>query len=119
MDPALKAYCFSAPIGALSDVIDGAEAYHVVKVKSRYVPTKKAREEDGEVSSVEVKHLQIDKWLLDPEFTRETATKFITDNKIAFELSEVQEGLMKKAKIESVLPLYDTRKRAPKSFIVK
>lgn len=119
LDPTLKAYCFSAPIGALSDVIEGADAYHVVKVKSRYVPTKKAREEDGEVSSVEVKHLQIDKWLLDPEFTLETATKFITDKKIAFELSEVQERLKKKAKIESVLPLYDTRKKAPRTYIVK
>lgn len=119
LDPALKAYCFSAPIGVLSDVIDGTEAYHVVKVRNRYVPTKQAREEDGEVSSVEVKHLQIDKWLLDPEFTRETATKFITDKKIVFELSEVQDELMKKAKIESVLPLYDTRKKAPKTLIVK
>ena len=118
LDPALKAYCFSAPTNVLSDVIEGKEAYHVVKVKSRYVPTQKARDEDGEVSSVEVKHLQIDKWLLDPEFTRDVAIKFITDKKIAFELSILQEELMKKAKIESVLPLYDTRKNGPRTFKV-
>lgn len=119
LDPALKAYCFSAPTNVLSGVIEGNEAFHVVKVVSRYVPTKKAREEDGEVSSVEVKHLQIDKWLLDPEFTKETAIEFISRKKVAFELSKVQDELLKSAKIESVLPLYDTRKKKPKTLIVK
>ena len=118
LDPALKAFCFSAPVGALSEVIEGKDAYHIVKIKSRYVPTQKARDEDGEVSSVEVKHLQIDKWSLDPEFTRDTAAKFITEKKIVFELTNLQEELREKAKIESILPLYDTRKNRAKTFKV-
>ena len=97
--------CFSLPTNVLSEVVETPEAFHLVKIASRYVPTKKAREEDGEVSSVDVRHIQVDKWAPEPEFTRETAREFIEKRLLARMVSARQYELLDKTPIRSVIPL--------------
>lgn len=118
LDPALKAVCFSIPTNTLSEVIETPDAYHLVKIKSRYVPTAKAREEDGEVSSVDVLHIQIDKWPLDPEYTEETARKHLENVFLKRELRRRQKELLKSAPIESVVPLTSPDAKKRKAHIV-
>ena len=102
----LKA-CFSLPTNVLSGVVETPEAFHLVKVVGRYEPTRKAREEDGEVSSVDVRHIQVDKWTPEPEFTRETARKFIEERLLARMEAIRQYELLDKTPIKSVIPLKD------------
>ena len=97
--------CFSLPTNTLSEVVETPEAFHLVKIVSRYVPTKKARDEDGEVSSVDVRHIQVDKWMPEPEFTRETARKFIEDRLLKQVLAAKQYELLDKTPIKSVIPV--------------
>ena len=91
-------------------------AFHLVKVTSRYEPTAKAREEDGEVTTAEVRHLQIDKWEAEPEFTPETARKALAGRELSAELKKKQLELMKAAEIDCVVPLFrdkNSKSRAP------
>lgn len=97
--------CFSLPTNTLSEVVETPEAFHLVKIVSRYVPTKKARDEDGEVSSVDVRHIQVDKWMPEPEFTHETARKFIEDRLLKQVLAARQYELLDKTPIKSVIPV--------------
>lgn len=112
LDPKLKEVCFSIQTNVLSDVVETPDAFHLVKIVGRYVPTAKAREEDGEVSSVDVRHIQIDKWTTDPEFTEETARKHIEYKLLSRALKARQLELIKTVPIESVIPL---EKRGKKS----
>lgn len=97
--------CFSIPTNTVSEVVETPSAFHLVKITDRYVPTLKAREEDGEVSTVEVRHIQIDKWELDPEFTEESAKAYLEGRLIARQLKKKQNELIGLSKIESVIPL--------------
>lgn len=110
LDPALKAVCFSIPTNVLSDVIETPEAFHLIKVTSRYVPTAKGRK-DGEVSSVDVRHIQIDKWTEDPEFTEATARKHLENRMLKVSLRRRQYELLKTTPIKSVIPLEDKNRR--------
>lgn len=111
LDPALKSVCFSIPTNQVSEVIETPEAFHLVKITSRYVPTAKAREEDGEVSSVDVLHIQIDKWQVDPEFTKDSARKYLEDRMLKRALKRRQLELIETTPIESVIPLKGSRRR--------
>lgn len=97
--------CFSLPTNVLSEVVETPDAFHVVKIISRYEPTKKARADDGEVSSVDVRHIQIDKWMPDPEFTRDTARGFIEQRLLSRMLAAKQYELLDKTPIKSVIPV--------------
>ena len=97
--------CFSLPTNVLSEVVETPEAFHLVKIESRYIPSKKAREEDGEVSSVDVRHIQIDKWEPNPEFTEKTAREFIEQRLLAQMVAVRQAELLEKTPIKSVIPL--------------
>jgi len=114
--PSLKAVCFSIPTNTLSEVVDTPEAFHLVKITGRYVPTAKARAEDGEVSSVDVKHIQIDKWQLDPEYTSETAREHLENLVLKRRLKARQLELLKTTPIESAIPLESKRGRGPIRF---
>ena len=109
--PELLKVCFSLPTNVVSQVVESPDAFHVVKITSKYVPTKKAREEDGEVSSVDVRHVQIDKWTTDPEFTVETAREFLENRKLSHALRTKQRELINSTPIKSVIPLHDTKSR--------
>lgn len=100
--------CFSLPPNELSGVVETPEAFHLVKVAGRYEPTRKAREEDGEVSSVEVRHIQIDKWTPEPEFTRETAREFIEQRVLRRMVAARQYELLDKTPIKCVIPVKAT-----------
>ena len=108
--------CFSLPINVLSEVVETPEAFHLVKITGKYEPTQKARDEDGEVSSVDVHHIQIDKWVPEPEFTRETAREFIEQRQLSRVLASRQYELLDNTPIKSVIPLKakDDDKRAEK-----
>ena len=108
--PELLKVCFSLPTNTVSPVVETADAFHIVKIVSKYQPTKKAMEEEGEVPSVDVRHIQVDKWQLDPEFTPETARKFIEGRMLMKELKIKQFELLKTAPIKCVIPLQE-RKR--------
>jgi hypothetical protein len=108
VDANLLKVCFSLPPNTLSEVVETPEAFHIVKVADRYEPTKKAREEDGEVSSVEVRHIQIDKWTPEPEFTRETAREFIEQKVLTRMVAARQYELLDKTPIKSVVPVKAT-----------
>ena len=103
--PNLLKVCFSLPTNTLSEVVETPDAFHLVMIASKYVPTKKAREEDGEVSSVDVRHIQIDKRTTDPEFTRQTAHEFIEQRLIARARTVKFMELLDKTPIKSVIPL--------------
>ena len=105
IDPELLKVCFSIPTNTLSQVVETPEAFHVIKVVSKYIPTKKARDEDGEVSSVDVMHLQIDKWTPEPEFTKKTAREFIEQRMLASALMIRQQKLIDTVPIKSVIRL--------------
>lgn len=111
IDPALRSVCFSLPLDTVSEVIDTPEAYHIVMITSRYTPTDEAREDDGEVSTADVKHIQIDKWTEDPEFTHDTAKEFIEQKMLARALKKKQLELISKTKIDCVIPLEEKAKR--------
>jgi hypothetical protein len=104
--PALLKAAFTIPTNTVSEVIETADAFHLIKVTGRYEPTAKAREEDGEVATADVRHIQIDKWTADPEFTEETARKLLEDRMLAHALKRKQAELLKDAKIECAIPLY-------------
>lgn len=109
--PELLKVCFSLPTNVVSPVVETADAFHVVKITSKYVPTKAARDAEGEVSSVDVRHVQIDKWTTDPEYTVETAREFIENRKLSHALRTKQRELINSTPIKSVIPLHDTKSR--------
>ena len=109
--PELLKVCFSLPTNVVSQVVEVPDAFHVVKITSKYVPTKKAREEDGEVSSVDVRHVQIDKWTTDPEFTVDTARDFLENRMLSRALRAKQNELINSTPIKSVIPLRDTKSK--------
>lgn len=111
IDPNLLSVCFAIPTNTLSEVIDTPEAYHLVMIKSRYTPTEEAREEDGEVSTAEVRHIQLDKWTPDPEFTHETAKEFIEQKMLAKAIKKKQQELISSTKIDCIIPLEEKVKR--------
>ena len=102
---ALLKVCFSIPTNTVSEIVETEDAFHIVKIASRYVPTAKAREDDGEVSTAEVRHIQVDKWQPDPEYNEETAREFIEMRLMKRELKKVQNELIEAANIECVIPL--------------
>lgn len=104
--PELLKAAFSIPTNTVSGVIATDNAFHLIKVTERYEPTAKAREEDGEVASVDVRHIQIDKWQVDPEFTQETARAFLENRALGRVLKSKQAELLKGAKVECVIPLF-------------
>ena len=104
--PQLLKAAFSIPTNTVSEVVATDSAFHLIKVMERYEPTAKAREEDGEVASVDVRHIQIDKWQVDPEFTQETARAFLENRALGRVLKSKQAELLKGAKVECVIPLF-------------
>ena len=104
--PELLKTAFSIPTNTVSEIIATDSAFHLIKVTERYEPTAKARKEDGEVASVEVRHIQIDKWQVDPEFTQETARAFLENRSLGRVLKSKQAELLKGAKVECVIPLF-------------
>ena len=111
IDEELRKACFSMPTNMISRVIETTNAFHIVKITGKYVPSKKAREEDGEVSSVDVSHIQIDKWTVDPEFTKETAAEFIVSKLLSRALKRKQLELIKSTPIQCVIPISDEKGR--------
>lgn len=107
---ALVKLCFSIPTNTVSEIVETDDAFHIVKVTSRYEPDAKAREEDGEVSTADVRHIQIDKWEADEEFTEQTAREFIENRLVRRALKNKQNELIEAAKIESVIPLKSGKK---------
>lgn len=107
---ALLKVCFSIPTNTVSEIVETDDAFHIVKVTSRYEPTAEAREEDGEVSSADVRHIQIDKWLAEKEFTEKSAREYIESRLVRRALKNKQNELIEKTKIESVIPLKDGKK---------
>ena len=115
-DPNLLKTAFSMPTNTVSEIVETPDAFHIVKILSRYEPTAKAREEDGEVSSVEVRHIQLDKWLVEPEYTKESAREILEGREITNLLKRKQLELMKTTKIECVIPLFrdkDSKEKGP------
>lgn len=114
--PNLLKTVFSIPTNTVSEVVETPTAFHIVKVTSRYEPTAKAREEDGEVTTAEVRHIQLDKWEIEPEYTPETARKTLVGRELSGALKKKQMDLMKDAKIDCVVPLFrdkNSKARAP------
>ena len=111
IDNELRKACFSMPTNVISGVIETTNAFHIVKITGKYVPSKKAREDDGEVSSVDVSHIQIDKWTVDPEFTKETAAEFIVTKLLSRALKVKQFELIKSTPIQCVIPISDKKGR--------
>ena len=111
IDEELRKACFSMPTNMISGVIETTNAFHIVKITGKYEPSKKAREDDGEVSSVDVSHIQIDKWTVDPEFTKETAADFIMAKLLSRALKKKQLELIKSTPIQCVIPISDEKGR--------
>ena len=116
--PALLKAAFTIPTNTVSEIVETDDAFHLIKVTERYQPTDKARKEDGEVASADVRHIQIDKWLADPEFTEDTAREFLANRAISRALKAKQAELLKNAKIECVIPLFSAEGSGHRSTII-
>ena len=104
-DPEMLKAVLSMSVGEISSVFDTPEAFHFVQIVSKYVPTKKARDEENEVASVDVKHISMDKLLPKEEFNEDTAKEFLLKRRIGRILYDKQRELMKTAQIRCVIPV--------------
>lgn len=112
-DEKLTQAAFALKLDELSQVIETEEAFHLIKPISRYVP--KAGD-DGEEPSVDIRHIQLDKWQVDPELTKEDAKKLILAKKLKVEIKIKQLELMKKYRIDCVVPLFEKKKTSVRTF---
>lgn len=103
IDPILVKATFALSTNVLSQVIETPAAYHIVRLESRYDPDKKA--DSDEVASAEVRHIQIDKWQVEDEYTPETARLELEKRVKGRILKRCQYELIGKAEIKCVVPL--------------
>lgn len=88
--------------GEMSGIIETPTAWHIVRLLKRNVS------KDDEDPTVEIAQIMLEKEMLEPELSPVQARKYIESIKMRYALKEMFYDLVKKVKIDSKIPLWDS-----------
>ena len=94
--------------GETSGVVDAPMGWYIVRLLKRNAP------KDGEEQTVEIAQIMVEKDLLDPELSPSQARKYIEFVKMKALSKVMFSELIKKVKIDSKIPLWDSAATAKK-----
>lgn len=99
--------------GEMSGVVDTPSAWYIVRLLKRHAP-----EEDGG-PTVEIAQIVVEKDLLDAEFSPKQAERYIESIKMKALTKATFQELVKKVKIDSKIPLWDSPGTGKRRKLVK
>lgn len=99
--------------GEISDVVETPFSWHVVKLINRNL------DDEGEVESVNVAHIMLEKVPMPPLLTAEQARHKLTNAKLKVAMEERYVTLLKDAKINCVVPLFGNEQKTLRKQLKK
>lgn len=92
--------------GEISDVVETPFSWHIVKLINRNL------DDAGDVESVNVAHIMLEKIPMPPVLTVEQARHKLTNAKLRIAMGERYVELLQKAKVNCVVPLFGNEQKA-------
>lgn len=97
--------------GETSDVIETPYSWHIVKLINRNL------DDDGEVESVNIAHIMLEKVPMPALFSVEDVRHRLTNAKLRIAMEEKYLELLKSEKINCLIPLFDKEEKNTRKFL--